>query len=1072
MTSIIVEDVVSTRPRRQLSSEMQLTVRLVLFSFFGLGLPRVFTSTAAHTLFIEAYGPAMIPYAYLAEALLVPLFGHFYIHFEHKFGLKKLIAGSMAIDLTMLVALWAGFTFIEFKPVAFVGMVWFETEFVFCSLWLWGMATQLMTLRQGKRLFGYISAGEPTAIILGGLLTPFILKFMGPQNLFLLSAFGVAVGIVLVLNIMGKFKAAHSEHEDEDEATEVSGGRKWYSDRYVQVLVGIVVISQFGYFFTDSAFYLEAGARFPEEADLGAFIGKYMAAVGVVSLITSLFVAGPLVKNFGLKSALLLLPTLLALTALVASVLGIGFGAAAAVFWVVVIMKTIDQSVRYTVDKTSSVTLYAPLPAAQRNAVQTALESVIEPLVGGVSGLLLALFVQLLGFGPVAVVTVVFVVTVTWIVLVIVQDRFYQRALRAALQARRMGGGQLTVEDPAAIAVIVESLDSGDVGGVLNGLSLVDRIPGFDLVGCYSRLLSHPAPEVRHDVLRRIESLGHGGMKPDLVAERVRVETDPVLRAEALRTLATLDPEESLDYLEPYLTAPEEPVRREAFVGLLRHGGIEGILCAGEPLLLALRSDDAAQRRFAASVLEGTHSPGFARALTTLMADPVSSVRTAALRAVGVAQTPSMWPRAVALLDDETGEVSRTAASILATAGDSAVEPLIGLLASENAGVGARKLAARVLGEIGTPLARAELVLKLELHDRKVAEAALFAIPVNHDAIDSATEQRLMTRLGEILQDAAHATAWRTALGAKPLPDIDPVLYRALGDQIEDDIKGIFRLLTLIYPDRQLGDTYENFRFGDPAKKAVAMEALEVALRNEYRAAVLAIIEHDTDAGRQDAMPPAMKSPMIAAADIPLHVVGQPASLVSPWTRAAGLYSAIHLGQIAQLPAAASSLLDEPLCRELIDNHGGRTEVLTIEKVLVLRNTPIFSAVREEHLVDVAQRAEPVELPKDAILFNQGDLGSSMFVVVDGKIRIHSGDHTIAELGAREVVGEMAAVDPEARSASVTAVETSLLLRISNQNLDLLIDHDPDVARGIIKVLCSRLRAGGKPPSKPPSAAN
>jgi CRP-like cAMP-binding protein len=142
--------------------------------------------------------------------------------------------------------------------------------------------------------------------------------------------------------------------------------------------------------------------------------------------------------------------------------------------------------------------------------------------------------------------------------------------------------------------------------------------------------------------------------------------------------------------------------------------------------------------------------------------------------------------------------------------------------------------------------------------------------------------------------------------------------------------------------------------------------------------------------------------------------------------------------------------------------------MLTIEKVLILRNTPIFSAVREEHLVDVAQRAEPIELAQDAVLFHQGDAGNSMYVVVDGRIRIYAGNHTIAELGAREVVGEMAAVDPEARSASVCALEPTLLLRISNQNIELLIDHDPDVARGIIKVLCARLRlSGAKPAAKP-----
>jgi hypothetical protein len=43
-------------------------------------------------------------------------------------------------------------------------------------------------------------------------------------------------------------------------------------------------------------------------------------------------------------------------------------------------------------------------------------------------------------------------------------------------------------------------------------------------------------------------------------------------------------------------------------------------------------------------------------------------------------------------------------------------------------------------------------------------------------------------------------------------------------------------------------------------------------------------------------------------------------------------------------------------------------------------------------------------------------------------------------------------------SRSLRIPLSRLLLRISNQNLQLLIDHNPDVARGIIKVLCARLR--------------
>lgn len=132
--------------------------------------------------------------------------------------------------------------------------------------------------------------------------------------------------------------------------------------------------------------------------------------------------------------------------------------------------------------------------------------------------------------------------------------------------------------------------------------------------------------------------------------------------------------------------------------------------------------------------------------------------------------------------------------------------------------------------------------------------------------------------------------------------------------------------------------------------------------------------------------------------------------------------------------------------------------MLTIEKVLILRNTPIFDSVKEEQLVDVAAHAEPIELGAGTTLFERGQAGNAMYVVVEGRIKAHIGEKVLAELGPNDVVGEMAALDPEPRSASVTAIEPTLLLRISNQNLQLLIDHNPDVARGVIKVLCARLR--------------
>ncbi len=133
--------------------------------------------------------------------------------------------------------------------------------------------------------------------------------------------------------------------------------------------------------------------------------------------------------------------------------------------------------------------------------------------------------------------------------------------------------------------------------------------------------------------------------------------------------------------------------------------------------------------------------------------------------------------------------------------------------------------------------------------------------------------------------------------------------------------------------------------------------------------------------------------------------------------------------------------------------------MLIIEKVLVLRTTSIFKAVREELLAEVAQRSVPVQLAEGEVLFAQGEMGSSLFVVVSGRLEVAINGAVVNQLGEREVVGEMAALDPEPRSATVTARAPSTLLRIGHQDLNALMASDVEVARGIITVLCRRLRS-------------
>jgi CRP-like cAMP-binding protein len=84
----------------------------------------------------------------------------------------------------------------------------------------------------------------------------------------------------------------------------------------------------------------------------------------------------------------------------------------------------------------------------------------------------------------------------------------------------------------------------------------------------------------------------------------------------------------------------------------------------------------------------------------------------------------------------------------------------------------------------------------------------------------------------------------------------------------------------------------------------------------------------------------------------------------------------------------------------------------------------MFSQTPDDVLADVADLLVEVDANPGDCLIVQGEQGDSLFVIVDGKVRVHDHERLLSYLGERQVFGEMAA-DPEPRMASVT-VESCL----------------------------------------------
>jgi CRP-like cAMP-binding protein len=166
----------------------------------------------------------------------------------------------------------------------------------------------------------------------------------------------------------------------------------------------------------------------------------------------------------------------------------------------------------------------------------------------------------------------------------------------------------------------------------------------------------------------------------------------------------------------------------------------------------------------------------------------------------------------------------------------------------------------------------------------------------------------------------------------------------------------------------------------------------------------------------------------------------------------------------------SSLSLSDPLLLETIHQSIGslnssdskskvnQNKILTIDRVLVLKNIRIFSHTPDEYLASVAAYLQEINVKQGELIFEKGTIGRSLYIIVNGKVKLHSQDVVLGVLSKNEVFGEWAALDPEPRAASVTALEDSTLFKLEQDALYDLMSFDIEIVRGILHILCQNLR--------------
>ncbi|MEM7118417.1 MAG: MFS transporter [Chloroflexota bacterium] len=1035
------------------SDEIPLVSAMLLQAAL-FGIPGIVTETAAYSLFLERYDAVTIPFVFVGFAVTSVVIGLLFTWLEEHVDFTPLMVLYPALLFVALLLFRLLLHFVDARWPIFAFAIWSDTTWVLINLAYWNLAGRLFNVRQSKRLFGLLGAMVVFAEIASGLLTPLFVRVGGTANLLLVAAAATGVATLYQFRILRRF-APQDEEEDEEE--EAIGGVRglWELTKhgYVRLIILFSSLSMMAYYFVDNALYDQADSRFGSADETAVFIGLFFAVSGIITIFVSTFASSRLFKRFGIRGGLFVQPIVLIIGTSIIILTGFGQSGVGLFFWLIVGTKMINQVMKDSLETMTARILYQPLPANLQLRVQTAVESIIEPVAAGFAGLVLIVHNSVLAHSSDHIINFVFWMAVIVLLAGWQMARIYPQMIRQAWETRRLSGDRLLAEDNTGAEILEGYLSSSQPGAVIYALDLLEKMDQTILNARLPMLLAHRAVEVRLDVLQRIERLELTAVLP-LLQSRLSQEGAYSVRGAILRTLAVLGDEKQHEFVYPYLDDPNPAVAEGAILGLLRSGDLGAMMGGVEKLQQWLLADEPETRIRVADVLGESGLQTVYRPLLKLLADQDLTVRRAGLKAAGKLNNPKLWAIFLRQLEQLRGRELRVKA--LAAGGDQVLPLLETLWDEPGQAVSLRLSLVKIVTRIGTENGTQFLTARLDTSDFLVQTAVLQSLRQRHyqtpyrQPIEQAIEAEVaqMTYLLAVQQDVVAAPQ---------------MLADALATQIEQHRARLFCWLSFLYEPLMLTQIEERLATPEADEEfAFALELIDETLPTKLSQLLLPMLDDLPAEQRLGRLKPYFPQQSASFEERLRELTGILPAWQTAWLLACTIYTAGDLtlwGLTPEISIHRDS--SDQLVRETaVSVHAklakGKTlmEQTLIEKIICLKSVPFFTDVPEATLAEVAVALEPISASAGAAILSGDTVESSLYIVVAGEAQLANGEI----FRPNDTFGELMLLDPVAQPLEITAVSDTHLLKLDRDLFQEITQTHPEVAWKVMELLAQRLR--------------
>ena len=1031
---------------------------LILFlHFFAYVAISITGSAARDAYFLNMVDRKYLPLMFLAVAIVLSIVIEIYSRLSKNKDLSTIVSGTGIIFIATLFAIQKN---LEGWVIPFL-YVWKDVIDAIIITQFWLIASQVFDPRQAKRLFGLLGAGGAlAAIIIGSSIKQFVSIF-GSENL-LFATMSFLLVVILMANLIRPYRNINEQKNSNSKKDSQKDEKKSFSP-YLKSLAIIIGLAAVASRVVDYQFKITAVAAFPEQDDLVNFFGQYYAVTGIATMVIQLFITSRLLSRFGILVAILVLPTLFMTGA-------IGF-LMSPVLAAVYISKFSDQVFRFTLHNASIQLLWIPVKNTIKNRLKPVIEGSIRASLEGVSGILIFLSITVFNV-PIHYLSIsIVLIAIYWINKSFTLKKLYVKELQSAIEKRELNFEELTldIQDEAMVKTINEALKNNDESQQILALEMIKDIPLTPWKDSLNDLLNNGEITVKKEILSISfddENIITNQTIIDLINNVPDLETESIEIAGKRRLRKAL----------PIIMDRIDTVNKEKqiiFAAAIRNIDPDSSNKEKELLLDAFNTNDENICSLAIRQMKNDKEILPDDKLAEYLNQESSMIRDAALSVAESRASTSLLPHIIQCLSDPRCAIPARSA-LQAYDDNVVVELLIKHVQRKNV---EKSLIIGVIRTIKNYPTKNSIDLLLSAVSPKVP-------PIQSEAVDSLIniarelpldENQIIITKKELIKTSRYAYEKIIALSQINEDEDNQLLRYLLQNEVRKLIPVIMKLGILDKPETPI-ETYIQYVLNNETDKLpYVLEFFENIFSKEERRIVNSLIDN-----------------------IPIEEKCEVAkNHFDDLTTNINQFLGYYIGTIQELKVALTldyafrnnnqeilekanwnEFPDSFIIKDIITRHAKNnpdslnrwpindylldsnqlTMYSTLEKAMILKSVDLFASIPSQELIRVAQIAEEEEYQPGTSLCKEGDFGDCMYIIANGKVKVHKGDRTLVELEKGAFVGDMALLDQEPRSADLTISAETTLLKISQDAFYELMSSNFEIMNGILKIISSRLR--------------